>query len=485
MQQVPRQTTPSVTGALLALSCVAAVFGFSPVLADEDDSAQRIPSDVRGLYSPIDRSLQPQAALPGGPHQHPRDTRDGEIELDEPHRPVFSKDRLQDRDPFFRDMIVDLYARSHYFDQDNAIGPASQAWAGGAAIAVRTGYFRDWFKLEAAVATSQPLYAPEGEGGTLLLTQNQAEVSSLFIANAHVRFLGQEIVAGRQLIKTPYLNPYDTRMIPNAFEGIVITPRRDDVDWFDYSLGYFSQFKARDSSYFVPFSDELGVKDDDRGVLMTGIKLKLVDDVTVGGFNYYIADVLNTTFAEADWILPQVIDGVDFRVSVNYTNQQTVGADLMPGGPFSTSQVSWRIAGSYMNATAYLAGSVNADSADLVSPFSSFPAYTNLDQMHFQEAGTRAIVGGLAYDFSDLITEGLKLAVLFGTADGIIDPTTGAGKSDQREIDLKVGYLPKSGAFRDTHVQFIYSHVEFPGNPPGERAQPQFHGIVTYQLPVL
>ena len=160
----------------------------------------------------------------------------------------------------------------------------------------------DWLQLEAAGATSQPLFAPEGEGGTLLLTQEQAEISSFAIANARIRFTGQEVVLGRQLIKTPYINPQDNRMLPNTVEGAVLMRRRDEAQTFDYGIGYLWGFKARDSSHFEPFSEELGVTED-RGVLAAGAKVVPIEGLTIGAIDYLIADVLNTTFAEADWII--------------------------------------------------------------------------------------------------------------------------------------------------------------------------------------
>ena len=110
---------------------------------------------------------------------------------------------MRSEDPFFRDMRVDLYLRTGYLDRHNSETSTSQAWAGGSALGVRSGWHDDWLQLEAAVASAQPLYAPEDEGGTLLLTQQQAEVSSVAVANARVRALGQELVVGRQLSRRP------------------------------------------------------------------------------------------------------------------------------------------------------------------------------------------------------------------------------------------------------------------------------------------
>jgi hypothetical protein len=69
-----------------------------------------------------------------------------------------------------------------------------------------------------------------------LLTQQQAEVSSVAVANARMRALGQELVVGRQLIKTPYINPQDNRMLPNTVEGVGLMRRRDEAQTLDYGV---------------------------------------------------------------------------------------------------------------------------------------------------------------------------------------------------------------------------------------------------------
>ena len=141
----------------------------STVMADQDDDAERVPSNAGDIYSPIERTFAPQAPLPGGPRRLVPGT-----SLPADNGPVLFQDlkeRLRFADPFFRDMKLALYLRTHDFDRDNASGPRSRAWAGGSALAIKTGFLDDWLQFEAAGATSQPLFAPDGEGGTLLLTQ--------------------------------------------------------------------------------------------------------------------------------------------------------------------------------------------------------------------------------------------------------------------------------------------------------------------------
>ena len=362
----------------------AATGAIGPAKADQDDDAERVPSSAADIYSPIQRTFEHQMPLPGGP-QRPAASAPADGE------PVLMqdvKDRLRFAGPFWRDLKIGLYFRTHELDRDNAGGPPSNAWAGGSALALRTGYLDDWLQFEAAGATSQPLHAPAGEGGTLLLTDNQAEISSFAVANAKLRGLGQELIVGRQLIKTPYINPQDNRMLPNTVEGTVLMRRRDEAETFDYGIGYLWGFKARDSSHFVPFSEELGVAED-RGVLAGGAKVVPIAGLTVGAIDYLIADVLNTTFAEADWIIPD--GGVTYRLSANYTDQRTVGENLLGGAPYATRQVSARVAASYRQATLLMAASVNGDGAALLGPFGSFPAYTVLDQLNFNAAGQETL----------------------------------------------------------------------------------------------
>jgi hypothetical protein len=47
--------------------------------------------------------------------------------------------------------------RTGYLDRHNSETSTSQAWAGGSALGVRSGWHDDWLQLEAAVASAQPL----------------------------------------------------------------------------------------------------------------------------------------------------------------------------------------------------------------------------------------------------------------------------------------------------------------------------------------
>jgi hypothetical protein len=135
--------------------------------------------------------------------------------------------------------------------------------------------------------------------------------------------------------------------------------------------------------------------------------------------------------------------------------------------------------------TLLVAGSANGDGAALQGPFGSFPAYTVLDQLDFNEAGETTIVVGAAYDLSRVVLDGLKLSTRYGWAWDAVDAPSGKPLSRQNELNFEVEYLPTSGPLENIHVQVFYSAVELPGNPPSQTQQPQVHGIVTYLIPLL
>jgi len=468
---------------LFAPFLLAGLLAGGAARADQDDDAERVPSNAAEIYSPIARTFTRQPALPGGPRRrraHPQES------LPPPAGPVLFEDlkrRLQHTDPFFRDAVVDVYVRSYYLDRHNIDATRSQAWAGGSALAVRSGFHDGWLQLEGAVATSQPIYAPDGEGGTLLLTDQQAEVSSFALANARIRLPEQEIVLGRQLIKTPYLNPQDTRMIPNTFEGAVIERRRDRTGKLDYGAGYLWGFKARDSSRFVSFSEELGLVED-RGLLVAGAKLTPAKGLTFGAIEYFIPDTLNTVYGEIDWVGAPFGEALQFHLALNYTDQRTIGVPFGVGRTPATHQVSALAAASYQSTTLLLAASANGSGSDIIGPFGSFPAYTVMDQLNYNDAGVSAVVVGAAYDFSRVITDGLKAEVRYGAGWGVVDPLTGAALPRQNELDLQLEYGPKSGHLKDFYLQLFYSGVKLPGAKPDD-TQPQVRAVLTYLLPLL
>ena len=266
---------------------------------------------------------------------------------------------------------------------------------------------------------------------------------------------------GRQLVRTPYINPYDVRMIPLTFEGIVLLPERQQDQALDYIASYLWRYKPRNQADFIPFSEGLGVEEDE-GVLITGIRRR-TKAWNYGLTNYWIKDTLNTAYGEIDYLLP--FGGGEgqpsVRISVNDLDQRSVGADLIAGAPkpIRPRRGSSPAIGTWPGA--------RAPSGLTQKPFGQPRALTN------NRAGEQAYLAGLSYDFADFGLDGLKFYVGWGRGTDIVDPSTGAPEPDQSEFDLRaVLRTPSRTAARASRRSRIYRFA-----PDRRRAERRPHAI--------
>jgi len=121
------------------------------------------------------------------------------------------------------DVEAAIRPRMFYKNTDTLTGGEQEAWALGGFAGFRTPWVADLFQFGVVGYTSQKLYGPAGKGGTLILTQNQDSITAIGEAWAALRVAGQTITAYRQLIDRPFINPQDTRELPNTFEAYTLS----------------------------------------------------------------------------------------------------------------------------------------------------------------------------------------------------------------------------------------------------------------------
>ncbi len=387
--------------------------------------------------------------------------------------------------PFFRDTEIKLNSRSYWFAEDTFGLAKPEALTTGGWISYQSGYLAHVLKLSGTLYTSQPLYAPADAGDTLNLTQDGDQITTLGQANASVRLLGQEITAGRELVRTPYINPNDSRMIPLTFEGVVLSPAAGEDPHVDYIASYLWRYKPRDSDEFVSFTEPLGVRED-QGVLINGVHYRGAN-YNLGVVNYWIKDAMNTAYGEADYTVRFGAgqDGPELRVGINDIDQRSVGAELIAGSPFATYQASARLIASYCGFVLTGAVSEVGREAELRKPYGWSPAYTAMMISSFQRAGEFGALARLSYDFSRVGLDGLAFYVSLGRGTGAIDPATGVSLPDRNEIDLRLEYEPHGGALEGLRVQLDYIDEDLIDNPtPGDDLT-QFRASVNYLVPLL
>jgi hypothetical protein len=285
-------------------------------------------------------------------------------------------------------------ARTYDLDRIDSNDSRASAWAIGGSAGFQTGLFRDLFSIGATGYTSQPLYAPDGEGGTKLLTSDQSGYTVLGEAYAQVRLsddLG--LTVGRRGFDTPYLSRNDSRMTPQTFEGVALqgaTVKDAHQGEWRYGAGYFDKEKEVDSSDFINMAKVAGASVD-RGVYLAGINYKQLTGWGLGLIDYYSPDIINIAYAEVTYVIP-LAETRRVNLSTQYTSQHSVGQDLLTGRSFSADQLGLKAEIATGPALLTAAYTETGRGTTVKSPWSGYPGYTSVQYGDFNDAGENAFM---------------------------------------------------------------------------------------------
>lgn len=258
------------------------------------------------------------------------------------------------------------------------------------------------------------------------------------IAQAYLEYKNDHtsIKVGRQLFESLLTKSNDTKMIPNAFEGVSITSQ-----YFDHSiikLGYFTRMKLRDHSEFhhiMAYGDDVNdpfaqySQNDDsgmhRGITLSRLNALGIDDHlivahiknssipnTLLNFNYTsVPDLISHAAIEAKYTMK--LGEFEFSPAFRYIHQMDDGAGVIGGASIKnnlldytnpTSMDSWLFAGridisSDMWKLRFGYSKV-ADKADFLTPWRGFPAggYTRAMMQYNWYANTSTYMIRADYD---------------------------------------------------------------------------------------
>jgi hypothetical protein len=212
-----------------------------------------------------------------------------------------------------------------------------------------------------------------------------------------------ELRAGRQLVDTPLINPHDNRRVPNTFEGITMVTLPDADRSYDYSLGYLSNIKQRDSNSFVSMSKALagGVTAVNNGAYYTMVRYRPLPGLSLVAMDYQVNDFVNTGFAQTKYDFRQHKDVPNLILGANIISQDSVGSNLLTGVPFQIYQTSAKVQTVYAGWTLFAAGSATGDQSKIFSQYGAKPNYTAMQQGSFDNANEKALGASMAYDFGE------------------------------------------------------------------------------------
>jgi hypothetical protein len=344
--------------------------------------------------------------------------------------------------PFLRDTDLTSHLRTYYFNRTQPDGARNEALTSGGRLRYRSGWLLDTLAIGATLYGSAPLHAPQDRDGTLLLKPGQEGYYVPGEAWAALRYQDHALLKGyRQLVDQTYINPQDSRMTPNTFEGVTLGGKVASVQ---YLGGYLWKVKPRNADEFVSMSAQAGAKDSDDGVGLAGVRLTPVPGLRIDVSNQYGVNTFNTLYAEADFLHPLNEDW-KLRFGAQITDQRAVGDGLLTaadGKRWATQAGGARIQIIYRALTLTGAFSITAAGNTIQAPWGSFPGYLSLIDQDFDRAREKAWLIGAAYDFSKLLTPGLSANVNFAWGADAINPSTRTKAPNQSEYDFTVDYHP-------------------------------------------
>ena len=351
------------------------------------------------------------------------------------------REEMKDLPPFLRDIDLKAHFRTYYFNRTRPDDTVNEALAFGGWLGLSSGWLLDTFAAGATLYGSAPLYAPEDRDGTLLLKPGQEGYYVPGEAWGALRYREYALLKGyRHLVDLGYVNPQDNRMTPNTFEGVTL---KGKVSWVEYTAGYLWAIKRRNDDDFVDMSVAAGVKGQHDGVALAGVRLTPLTGLRIDVSDAWGDNMFNTLYGEVDYLRP-LNDDWKIRIGAQFTDQRAVGDARVQTASerFWATQVGGvRAQVIYRELTATAAFSITGSGNTIQSPWGTYPGYLSLIELDFNRANEKAVLVGLAYDFSRL-TRGLSANTNVAWGWDAIDPRTRDKAPNQTEYDVTVDYRP-------------------------------------------
>jgi len=446
--------------------CTLVLLGATTVRAEDDiDDEEPTPSSVKELVSPMDR-----------------------LGVVKPSRPGFFpwlKVKLQDYPPFLRDTRLELKLRSYYLQRNKYDNSTSEAWAMGGALVYTSGWLYDRLRVGAAFYTSQPVSAPAGSDGTGLLAAGQKGYSVLGQSYGQVKLLDGIFLNLYRYgeYNTPYLSKSDSKMAPYSYEGYTVMGKlggADGAPQLIFGGGYILKIKDKTAESFSWMSEKAGATVH-RGVAVLGARYSR-GGFSLGAVDYYCDDIINIGYTEATYT-HDVNENMGVRLAAQFTDQRSVGNDLLKGYAFATNQVGVRASLSYKHAIITLAYTANDKGADLVNPWSGYPGFTGAMITNYSKAGVNAFSAKFSYEFGRFGMPGVAAYAVYAHGWGMVSPTTMAALPNEDEYNADLQWHPKGQYLSGLWLRLRYGIAHQYEGPKQYTHDGRF--IVNYDFPLM
>ncbi|EPL03358.1 OprD family porin [Pseudomonas sp. CF161] len=363
---------------------------------------------------------------------------------------------------FFEDSSATLETRNMYFNRDFRDGTSAQQskrdeWAQGFMLNLQSGYTEGTvgFGVDALAMLGIKLdSSPDRTGTGLLPTHDDgraADEYSKLGLTGKMKISATELKVGSLIPELPILKPNDGRILPQTFEGGLLTSR--EIKNLTFTGGRLSRAKDRDDSNYENialnnknsrFSSTAEGKHFDFG----GLDYKFTDKIT-GSYHFaQLGEVYQQHFLGlvASRPMGPGTFAADLRAAISDDQGQARGGKI--DNKSLNGLVSYALNGHKLSA------GYQHMSGDSAFPYvdGSDPYLVNFVQINdFAGAQERSWQARYDYDFAKLGIPGLSFMSRYISGDNIALKNGDTGKEWERNTEIK--YVVQSGTLKDVAVR--------------------------------
>ena len=290
-----------------------------------------------------------------------------------------------------------------------------------------------WRGISAAVTgyTAQRLpFSPQAWDGASVLGPQQKSFSVLGQSNLRYNSSALDLVIYRQLLDTPFLNPYDFRMVPVAYEAYTAKVK-PGADW-QIVVSQVAAIKEWTDTQFRSLSSAAGYGGNSQ-LTMAGVLYAPSEGPKFQLWNYQAYDLMNTSYFQADlnW------QKNDWRFSAGAQGLAQADTGRALAGSLHAAQTGVKFGAGRGPWNAAVALTYAAIGEDVLNPWGGYPGYTSIMEEDCDYSGERAWLVHFDYDFASLGAPGLK-ALMDYTHSHVTDMSWAS--PNQRESDFNLRY---------------------------------------------
>ncbi|MEI2829012.1 OprD family porin [Pseudomonas mosselii] len=363
---------------------------------------------------------------------------------------------------FFEDSTATFETRNMYFNRDFRDGTSAQQskrdeWAQGFMLNFESGYTEGTvgFGLDALGMVGVKLDSSKDRTGTGLLPTHDdgkaADEYSKLGLTGKVKVSQTELKIGTLIPELPTLQPNDGRILPQTFEGGLVTSK--EIKGLTFTGGRLEKAKDRDDSNWEDLA--LNNKNGRFGGTFSA------DNFDMGGLDYQFTDRITGSyhFAQLDDIYRQHFIGL---LATQPWGPGTFGADLRlaisddagaaKAGKIDNTTVNGML--SYTLGGHKVSGAWQQLSGDSAFPYvdGADPYLVNFVQINdFAGADERSWQARYDYNFAALGIPGLTFMTRYISGDNVSRAAGGEGKEWERNTELK--YVVQSGPLKNVAVR--------------------------------